>query len=357
MWPRTGTGSMANYKELHEEGILYMDVGEDGVAPAHDAEMPATTRRDENQRLGSTRRNAAVAGTKRKLNDDDKRPPPANGRYDSSLGLLTKRFLDLIREDTTGTLDLNKAAALLQVQKRRIYDITNVLEGIGLIEKKSKNNVVWKGRGFNQGRDGDAGAGGDNLDAQKAELEALANTDKLLDESIKYLQDSLKDLVDDEQNKQYAYLSHEDIRNLKRLENNTLIAVKAPDGTTLEVPDPFEGLPSGERRFQIFLRSPNGPIDVYLVSREQAQQQQNAQQQHHHHPQPAPIPEPLGEAAAPQPMVLDHAHEGFEAAPDMEGLLRLAPAMDPDYVFDMSNEGITELFAADGALFDDPLNP
>jgi hypothetical protein len=31
-----------------------------------------------------------------------------------------------------------------QVQKRRIYDITNVLEGVGLIEKKSKNNILWK---------------------------------------------------------------------------------------------------------------------------------------------------------------------------------------------------------------------
>lgn len=28
-----------------------------------------------------------------------------------------------------------------RVQKRRIYDITNVLEGIGLIEKQSKNNI------------------------------------------------------------------------------------------------------------------------------------------------------------------------------------------------------------------------
>lgn len=38
-----------------------------------------------------------------------------------------------------------KRNALLQVQKRRIYDITNVLEGIGLIEKKLKNNIQWKG--------------------------------------------------------------------------------------------------------------------------------------------------------------------------------------------------------------------
>ena len=38
-----------------------------------------------------------------------------------------------------------QAADHLQVrQKRRLYDITNVLEGIGLIEKKTKNMIQWK---------------------------------------------------------------------------------------------------------------------------------------------------------------------------------------------------------------------
>ena len=42
-------------------------------------------------------------------------------------------------------LILLQAADQLNVrQKRRIYDITNVLEGIGLIEKKSKNSIQWK---------------------------------------------------------------------------------------------------------------------------------------------------------------------------------------------------------------------
>jgi len=39
---------------------------------------------------------------------------------------------------------LNKASLSLKVQKRRIYDITNVLEGIGLIEKIEKNKIRWK---------------------------------------------------------------------------------------------------------------------------------------------------------------------------------------------------------------------
>lgn len=29
------------------------------------------------------------------------------------------------------------------VKKRRIYDVTNVLEGIGLIHKTSKNHMGW----------------------------------------------------------------------------------------------------------------------------------------------------------------------------------------------------------------------
>ena len=65
-------------------------------------------------------------------------------RFDSSLGLLTRKFVTLLREADEGVLDLNAAADRLSVQKRRIYDITNVLEGIGLIEKKSKNNIQWK---------------------------------------------------------------------------------------------------------------------------------------------------------------------------------------------------------------------
>ena len=55
--------------------------------------------------------------------------------------------MSLIEQAEQGTIDLNRAAESLNVQKRRIYDITNVLEGIGLIEKKSKNNIQWKAIG------------------------------------------------------------------------------------------------------------------------------------------------------------------------------------------------------------------
>ncbi|PPS14476.1 hypothetical protein GOBAR_AA06127 [Gossypium barbadense] len=135
--------------------------------------------------------------------------PAGPCRYDSSLGLLTK-FINLIKQAEDGSLDLNKAAGTLEVQKRRIYDITNVLEGIGLIEKKLKNRIQWKG--LDVSRPGE---------------------------------------VDE---------------NVATLQNEMLIAIKAPHGTTLEVPDPDEDDDSLQRRYRLVLRSSMGPIDVYLVS-------------------------------------------------------------------------------------------
>lgn len=64
-------------------------------------------------------------------------------RYETSLVLLTQRFAEMLSTSVDGVLDLNSAVQELKICKRRIYDITNVLEGIQLIEKKSKNVIRW----------------------------------------------------------------------------------------------------------------------------------------------------------------------------------------------------------------------
>lgn len=69
-------------------------------------------------------------------------PEPATPcRYDNSLGVLTTKFVALIQQSENQCIDLNDAVRILNVQKRRIYDITNVLEGIGLIQKRQKNTI------------------------------------------------------------------------------------------------------------------------------------------------------------------------------------------------------------------------
>ncbi|XP_061373074.1 transcription factor E2FB-like [Gastrolobium bilobum] len=187
--------------------------------------------------------------------------PAGPCRYDSSLGLLTKKFINLIKQAEDGILDLNKAADTLEVQKRRIYDITNVLEGIGLIEKKLKNRIQWKG--LDVSRPGEADDSFANL---QAEVENLTMEERRLDEQIREMQEKLRNLSEDENNEKLLFVTEEDIKNLPCFQNETLIAIKAPHGTTLEVPDPDEAVDYPQRRYRIVLRSTMGPIDVYLVS-------------------------------------------------------------------------------------------
>uniref|UniRef100_A0A8C9R210 E2F/DP family winged-helix DNA-binding domain-containing protein n=1 Tax=Scleropages formosus TaxID=113540 RepID=A0A8C9R210_SCLFO len=69
-------------------------------------------------------------------------PPPGPSCHEKSLGLLAVKFVSLLQEARNGLLDLKRASDNLAVrQKRRIYDITNVLKGVGLIEKKTKNII------------------------------------------------------------------------------------------------------------------------------------------------------------------------------------------------------------------------
>ncbi len=50
-------------------------------------------------------------------------------RQENSLGEITKSFTKLIKSQKDKILNINEVVKKLKVKKRRIYDITNVLEG------------------------------------------------------------------------------------------------------------------------------------------------------------------------------------------------------------------------------------
>lgn len=187
--------------------------------------------------------------------------PAGPCRYDSSLGLLTKKFVNLLKNAEDGIIDLNNAADTLEVQKRRIYDITNVLEGIGLIEKTVKNRIQWKG--LDSARPGDVDESTGTL---QEDVDNLSMEEIRIDEKIREMQERLRDLSEDENNQRWLFVTEEDIKSLPCFQNETLIAIKAPHGSTLEVPDPDEAVDYPQRRYRVVLRSTMGPIDVYLVS-------------------------------------------------------------------------------------------
>ena len=243
----------------------------------------------------------------------------SNSRFDSSLGLLTKKFVFLLKraashgrlnngtrigleaEGGEGTLDLNAAARELQVQKRRIYDITNVLEGIGLIEKRTKNHIAWMGDKPQTAstsitivgkkspskddspdspphivRHNDSVLSPDGDEKSLAsDVQALQREEQDLDRYIAYMSSLVQSYSKSPHRKSgeegsgtnpWMYITKDELTSLSSLHEDTIIAVRAPSGTTLEVPDPDEGMRPGIRKFQMFLKSPGSEkIDVLLV--------------------------------------------------------------------------------------------
>ncbi|CAG9331024.1 unnamed protein product [Blepharisma stoltei] len=186
------------------------------------------------------------------------------GRCDNSLGVLTKKFITLLKQSENQCIDLNDAVKDLKVQKRRIYDITNVLEGIGLVQKRHKNKIQW--------------VGGNLITDQNQEIEfnmqdsyTVSVEEQKLDYWINQIQDNLNQLNKDPSYNEYAYVTHDDIKNLPKLMNasqETILAIKVPAGTALEVPDP-NSLPMEEKeRHQIYLHSNNGEISIQVISNE-----------------------------------------------------------------------------------------
>ncbi|XP_066572336.1 transcription factor E2F6 [Amia ocellicauda] len=176
-------------------------------------------------------------------------------RCDVSLVYLTKKFMELIQVAPDGILDLNNVARTLGVRKRRVYDITNVLDGIQLIQKRSKNQIQWVGSNLNFLTQVDT-----KQQKLKDELLDLTAMEEALDELIKDCAHQLFELTDHQENANSAYVTHRDIRKIQAFQEQTVFAIKAPEETKLEVPVPKED------SIQIHLKGSKGPITVLLCS-------------------------------------------------------------------------------------------
>ncbi|NXW43938.1 E2F7 factor, partial [Nyctiprogne leucopyga] len=71
-------------------------------------------------------------------------------RKQKSLGLLCQKFLarypSYPLSTEKNTISLDEVASILGVERRRIYDIVNVLESLHLVSRVAKNQYCWHGR-------------------------------------------------------------------------------------------------------------------------------------------------------------------------------------------------------------------
>lgn len=66
-------------------------------------------------------------------------------RKEKSLGELCRRFLHSYGIEGKGVLLLDSCTKELGVERRRIYDIINILESFCVIRRRAKNEYQWRG--------------------------------------------------------------------------------------------------------------------------------------------------------------------------------------------------------------------
>eukprot|EP01134_Creolimax_fragrantissima_P000235 CFRG0235T1 len=183
---------------------------------------------------------------------------PTTAAKQVALGNVTRQFVDLIKNQPDCIVDLNEAVQQLNVAKRRIYDITNVLEGIDLIEKVTKNKLRW--RLGNEDNMHEARLACNEIKKENAELDRI---EKELNHHTGVLQESMTQLAEDPAAQDLRYLTYRDIREGMgfTVNDDIFFAIKYTPDMTLEVPD-VESY--NDKMRYLYLRSNTGRIPVFI---------------------------------------------------------------------------------------------
>ncbi|KAF7288022.1 hypothetical protein GWI33_000076 [Rhynchophorus ferrugineus] len=185
-------------------------------------------------------------------------------RFEKSLGLLTTKFVTLLQKSKGGILDLKVAADILEVrQKRRIYDITNVLEGIGLIEKKSKNSIQWKPCSFYREYTPSGNTNNSEFSVRirklKQELAKLDEYEHQLDLHKLWIEQSIKNTTEDIDAKKYLYLTKDDFKKCYANDRTVFIINTPVNDTSIKYQN-------GYNSFNLRIKSSKNPIIAHVLS-------------------------------------------------------------------------------------------
>ena len=159
---------------------------------------------------------------------------------ENSLGKLTKDFINYIKTEGRKSININDLVNKLGVKKRRIYDITNVLQGIEYLQKSGKNEIIWTKTISNKSKAKKKPSlikKNNNNNKQKLNKEELEKEKKELDDDIEKFKAEFNSIAKKGEFEEYGYITLDDIKKLSINKKVDLVVIKATKGTVMNVID------------------------------------------------------------------------------------------------------------------------
>ncbi|XP_032241606.1 transcription factor E2F6 [Nematostella vectensis] len=171
----------------------------------------------------------------------------------TTLATLTKEFVSLLKASPKRTISVEKAVERLHANKRRVYDIVNILEGAGVVKRTLDKEITWSGGDSNESASSQTiSKCSEKLRRDLAEMDAQ---ERVLDDLLENAKEELRRTTRAPENERHAFVTMADIEGIESLGEQTIVAIRAPPATELDIPWP-------EERIQMKLKSSRGPVQV-----------------------------------------------------------------------------------------------
>ena len=158
---------------------------------------------------------------------------------------LTRSFVHLLKESHGEEIDLSAAERQLGASKRRLYDVSNVLAGIGLIERLGKSKVKWIGK--TQGT------------VPESVHSKLEEQSRAYDAWLQLVDENLAELSQSTSFYAHAWMTEEDILTLDPEGSVNLFALRGPPSMTIQITE------QGDGEHRLICKTDEGKIEMVQV--------------------------------------------------------------------------------------------
>jgi transcription factor E2F3 len=164
-----------------------------------------------------------------------------------SLASLTSAFIKILTDANGADVELSAAEQLLKTTTRRLYDVVNVLAGVGLLTRTAKSRVRWVSTGD---------------ESQQSAASSLLERERNLDGLLAKVESDLLEVSNSELFQRFGWIDVNDAMMCSPGDEVTLYWLKGPPTMSITI-DPDGTDSEGGHTIVCVVEDPSdGPIEL-----------------------------------------------------------------------------------------------